>query len=185
MRKGDLSAHVRQFHLKLKAKKCDLCGDSVKNLKEHQQIKHSELFDCFLCEICSFSSKTATGLYTHSLQHETKKHQCPYDGCLKQFPFAFKLKNHIEKIHEKQLNETCEFCGKMFFKKRQLLVHQQHVHFSVKKKCPVQGCEKTFHRRGYCRDHIKKHLEINEEEKAKYWLLAAEMFPNISYKEIQ
>ena len=149
----------------------------VKNLKEHQQVKHSEHFELFLCDICSFSSKTATGLYKHKLLHEESKHRCPYEGCMKQFPFAFILRQHIEKLHEKKLNETCEICGKMFYGKRQLTVHKFHVHVSVRKKCPVANCDKTFHQRSNFRTHIKAHLDISEDEKAKYWKMVADLIP--------
>lgn len=180
--KSHLASHIKYFHNKFRlwTHKCNFCGGFFKNLTIHQQSQHSEHFDLFLCDICSFSSKTANGLYKHKLRHGDKKFLCTYDGCKKGFLFAYSLNHHIEKNHEKKLNEVCVTCDKRFYCKKSLKIHEKNVHFSVKKSCPVPGCEKLFHRKDYCRQHIKSHFDITEEEKKQYWAEAGVMFPSVT-----
>jgi len=89
---------------------CDVCSKTFKDrskMRVHREIHTSERN--IICEVCSKHFKTLNCLRNHRRQHtERTYHNC--DVCDKKYTQKVQLKKHIEIVHMKRRDYTCETC---------------------------------------------------------------------------
>lgn len=109
-----------------------------------------------LCDLCGMEFKSASRLARHKVSgHQERSHKCTQ--CPKAYFTKRNLNLHFRGRHENVRTAFCDYCGKSFFAKWQLMKHINVMHLKKKKevytyKCGF--CEKTF---GY-----KKGVTIHE-----------------------
>ena len=101
-----------------------------------------------------------------SIHESDRSFKC--DLCNYFFPKRYKLKNHIEAVHEKSVPRlNCEFCSKTFFATSNLNKHVRIIHEGERRfKC--DGCHKRF----AFRNHLHSHLRTKKFESCRRALIA-------------
>ena len=156
-RPGQLKAHIRLTHQKVRDKICKVCKRtfstskfevlirklidlqfliiqiSATRLKEHIITIHSKnSVRDFACEYCAKQFVTLRQLKNHQVYHDEPKFQCQM-GCDKKF-FKEVLLNGHHKTHLKIRDFVCPLanCGQKYFLKSHMSRHIRSVHEKIK-----------------------------------------------------
>lgn len=156
--KYNLTAHIRNVHMKQKTFQCQIC-DKIFNYKNsyiyHQ--RHHTGEKPYQCYLCGVAYSTSSKLSKHMKgTHSTQMHKC--QQCIKEFASESRLRTHM-KTHTDQRLHTCTICGNSF-KSRKTLRQHMYIHDEVKRfKCNY--CDMKFAQTAGRRGHERlKHLSI-------------------------
>lgn len=160
-----IKQHIHAGHVKDKKKQlkrstsptvCSLCGKSIRDMKTHLRIFHSDERP-FKCDYCPSTFKQKVHRDTHIRQHTGDRpfmcHQCG-----KSYHAQSVLKSHINRFHYRLKPHQCTQCGNAY---RQLYELRDHVnlHHLNKKLYPCQVCDRTFGTRKHLSQHLLSHGE--------------------------
>lgn len=100
--------------------------------------KHKSTVKTFQCEECKliFYSKHLLGLHVKERHLEL---QCNFCESIAFFKTTVYLKDHLQKIHNEENNNTCKICKKAFKQFRYLKAHELNVHGDLKSLCRYCG----------------------------------------------
>ena len=114
-------------------------------------------------EFCETKMKTEEDS-NDDTKNVKKDHKC--ETCGKAYTSTYKLKRHINSVHEGLKNHNCETCGKDFNLKSTLRRHIRNVHEGLKNhKCDL--CVNAF----TCKADLKAHI-ANVHEGKNNWFYA-------------
>ncbi|XP_048006857.1 PR domain zinc finger protein 5-like [Leguminivora glycinivorella] len=149
--------------VKPKIKKCTLficrtCNKVFKkkeNYKSHKAI-HNPSLRAHRCRQCGLRFSYRSTLNKHRAAHEQRpKRQirCEHAGCEKIYDAVWKLKNHVERDHEKLMPYKCnrKGCGKRFYKHCDLQKHDRLHSGERPYSCDI--CQRAFQQIS----HLKRH----------------------------
>ncbi|XP_015792780.1 transcription factor IIIA [Tetranychus urticae] len=106
----------------------------------------------FKCDRCDAAFALKSRLIRHSARHSGFR--CNQEDCDVVAETWNELRKHVATAHKK--TNECHICGKIFTQKSNLLAHIDAHKF----KCPADGCDKSFVRKGQLREHVEDvHLE--------------------------
>lgn len=157
--------HFKSAGSTKKQKQCPICGILVRNLSEHQKTVHVQV-KRFCCDFCDYSCYFKTKITRHLQRHIPK-------GFREKFPCAYctfftsrkdALKSHILTMHQEKREKVflCNECGKKFFKKSQLNIHDKAVHQKIKNHlCNL--CGKSFFNVKDMEMHVKRHEKVKDQ----------------------
>ncbi|XP_047522055.1 zinc finger protein 184-like [Pieris napi] len=135
-------------------KTCNKVFNKKDNYKSHIAI-HNPSLRRHRCDVCGvrFSYRSTLNKH-HAAAHQPRTlpdHTCPH--CPSHYPAAWMLKQHIERSHEGITRFECdaEGCGKRFFKKCDLVVHQRYHTGERPFSCDI--CKQRFPHVS----HLKRH----------------------------
>jgi len=132
----------------------------TQNNPENQKIKGPHT-----CEKCGKSFKLSRILKEHMGLHGAPRFACEVVGCKRKFHLKANLKAHVEVVHLKTKNISCEVCGKKFYNQTHLRAHMEH-HNTDKHVC--EHCSNYFSCSKSLRDHIKfKHSNPENSPKCE------------------
>ena len=156
-RKWNLSKHILSFHSErnLCCKFCDKMFPNEAMLQLHRKSHNKAQTQNFLCKICSKTFKQKSGLQGHMETHNEKK-EFSCTECAEMFLTTRKLKEHINSVHKKIEHDAkfpCEYCGKIFFKKKSIRNHKL-THTDVSESV-CSFCGTTFSGLRLLRYHMK------------------------------
>lgn len=161
--------HYLRYHA-VKMFECDFCGKkfSTKNfLRNHLMIHVSKYvrelkFRCGECEkyFATNSLLCSHRLYAHSIR-DTRELTCHI--CKKQLKTKSCLKMHIESVHAKITQSSCDICNKVYSTKYERDKHFKlnHTDDSDREYFVCQSCGKLFRTAELLRKHKSSHLEAN------------------------
>ncbi|TRY75029.1 hypothetical protein TCAL_15595 [Tigriopus californicus] len=141
--------------------RCPVCGQqfqSAPQLYGHWR-KHAQASDLVL-ECCTQTFKQLK-LYLAHIQDRHASHlpepiNCPH--CPWNTDRAFKLRDHLQRIHEKKKDHPCQYCSQAFFKASDLKTHVQlHLGF---KRFTCEVCQKQFAHGSNFKRHRLTHTQI-------------------------
>jgi hypothetical protein len=142
----DLQLHIRNIHVatardfKCDFKGCDKTFKCETFLKRHKNIEHStvrELHHHFRCDFCPKLFKEGIDFIDHYHRVHVCKGKLPDNRelsplhcpvCFKNFTSSSSVLQHIERVHKKKINFSCEFCTKKFYQKYELKRHIAYRH---------------------------------------------------------
>jgi len=104
---------------------CDFSTIHAKRLEKHK----FEVHERTMCAICGMSLDTFAAYTIHMEGHKPEK--CP--TCGKNFKNTHMLKNHINSTHNKEADEPCHICGKVY---KNVANHIRLVHEYAVQNCP-------------------------------------------------
>ena len=135
-----------------KCKFCELLWASHSSLEMHIAVSHQKLVN--VCDICGKVVRLGT-LNEHKKIVHNKNHEHVCHICPKTFPLKKGLKTHLANVHgESDKQYKCEHCGKIFFDKYRLKFHVEAIHNHSKVfQCPE--CPKIFSMKIYMQTHLK------------------------------
>ena len=131
--KPHLKQHIEAVHEKKKPHVCPICdhGFSLKkDLKRHIETVHEGKrdFKCSLCE-ATFSTRDSMNKHTKVIHEKKLPFKCSEIGCDKRFGEHYRLKNHVEFVHEGiRKTFSCNHCGKGLCSNQQLKRHENKFH---------------------------------------------------------
>ena len=112
-KKRHIEEHVKST-VSIKCKICEIPCRTKYQLKEHMQSSHTN--NIFVCVYCDDIFLKQCNLNRHKKKHtNTNKFKC--DKCVKGYHFSSLLKFHMEQVHDKIINHTCDICKKGFYSK--------------------------------------------------------------------
>jgi hypothetical protein len=159
-----LRKHYAEVHRKI-WEICDICNKVLKNtsLKWHKQVVHTGVKE-FTCQHCGKSFSLKCGLQTHIKGVHGKNIAGEYrfkcDKCDYTTVAEYRLKEHNEATHIREVKYNCDQCNYFGYRKLGLQSHISAVHNKLKRhKC--DHCEIGFY---YKRDQIK-HMEKQHSNK--------------------
>ena len=104
---------------------CDFSTIHAKRLDKHK----FEVHERTMCSICGMNLDTFAAFTSHMEAHKPEK--CP--TCGKNFKNTHMLKNHINSTHNKEADEPCHICGKVY---KNVANHVRLVHEYAIQNCP-------------------------------------------------
>lgn len=155
--------------------KCETCGFRFTincNLLRHKRV-HAGLEKKFVCHIadCKKEYRWNDDLRHHIREvHETStpKFACKIGTCKFSTGSLVHLKSHAKGVHSTEYAFNCQFCGKGFAIKQDLVSHMKGSHLErMKYKCESEGCKKTFATKVRFERHSLKHRLIKIEPEVK------------------
>ncbi|AJV97258.1 Pzf1p [Saccharomyces cerevisiae YJM244] len=151
-----LTEHQLSVHQGLRAFQCDKCAKSFvkKSHLERHLYTHSDTKP-FQCSYCGKGVTTRQQLKRHEVTH-TKSFICPEEGCNLRFYKHPQLRAHILSVHLHKL--TCPHCNKSFQRPYRLRNHiSKHHDPEVENpyQCTFAGCCKEFRIWSQLQSHIK------------------------------
>ena len=171
--KKSITDHQRT-HQKMKHKpfacsfpNCDYRAYQPYQVKNHQEIKHTQGSRACPFPGCEFRTKWEQSLRTHSVIHEEDEEKrrrfvCDYAGCDRRYTQPNNLRNHKQVTHVRADAElfSCKFPGCNYKgKAKHYLKKHEELHGPKKHQCPQ--CPRRFHEK----EHLKTHVRIHSEEK--------------------
>ena len=134
-KKKEHTNHIqKQLNNKVKSKDiiCTECGKLFKsdgNYRHHFAVVHSQ--NEYVCEICSYKSKTLYGIRKHKDIHSTA--EIPCNKCEKVFKSTYNLERHVKNVHTHIADRPyqCTKCKKGF-SKRKVFEDHQNIHIGIK-----------------------------------------------------
>lgn len=138
---------------------CDRQFQSSQQLYGHWR-KHTQAAD-FTLECCTRTFKQLKPYQAHLQEHHVPRprlqtHICPQ--CPWNTDRAFKLRDHIQRTHEKKKDHSCQYCAQAFYKASDLKTHVQ-LHLGVKRfQCEL--CDKRFAHGSNFKRHRLTHTRI-------------------------
>lgn len=108
----------------------------------------------YQCQICQKSLKYYSFLKRHETTHN-KRFQC--DICGKILISKTSIKIHMERIHKRIRNAACKKCGKQFFCKKDLKIHEKTHDDNRPKPFVCHKCTYKTHLPAMLKSHLKGH----------------------------
>ena len=138
MSKHSLAKHQRT-HKSVEGHECDKCNKKFtasRDLKKHVDIVHFNKKEMYKKE-CPICHTRVQQLKTHiRFIHRNEAKSCEYNNvcpkCDKTFSNDYKVKRHIQTVHEGVKNWQCTICPKRFSEKKDLGRHVRGVHMGLK-----------------------------------------------------
>jgi len=110
----------------------------------------------FTCTVCGKEFKVRRILKEHENLHSEPRFECSEElkgtVCGKRFHTRSNLRAHVDVVHLKKKNISCEICGKRFYNASLLKTHKE-THSTEKLSCP--HCPSTFAGSKSLRTHIR------------------------------
>ena len=157
--KLDLRNHMTKEHKIVEKHVCNICGVVYKNastLRDHmnQHSGRSEL----LCDQCGKSFARPQLLRLHKSRHDmkTKPKDFKCNTCPKAYATKDALQTHIRLTHIKERNHTCSVCGKKFFYRYQMEIHENIHKGIMQHNCKF--CNKGFVKKSSLVAHEMMHV---------------------------
>lgn len=115
--RGKLKRHIETVHEKKFSVKCDLC-EQVFGHKDamifHRRNIHEKKFQ-MKCDICGLTSSSRGNYNKHiKTMHNKPEDVVHCEICDKQFNHKVYLKAHMDNVHERKNEKSCEICGDHF-----------------------------------------------------------------------
>lgn len=125
--KINLQCHITKMHSS-KSGYCSECTKNFPNIEMHR-LKHAGV-RAFKCELCTSSFFDLRGLSKHvGFQHKyADKYKCTFDGCTLCFPSRPMLEYHVMRYHKSIKPFTCDQCPRSFYRKSDMVRHQNGTH---------------------------------------------------------
>lgn len=154
----NLDKHTRLFHTVQTCRLCNKEYGNRNNFLRHMQRSHGkEKKKDVPCPHCPKLFYSRWQLKVHMHAHNNVRLQCKLCEYHTVYPQA--LKTHV-KIHSKQYNSICDWCGKGFMNKGSLKNHLAREHLGTSVDCSI--CGKKF----YAKKYLKLHMECHEPDYA-------------------
>ena len=115
---------------------CDKRFAAIRDLRKHIDIVHlnkAEAYkkECPICHARVQQLKTHIR-FIHRNEGKSSEYNCVCPQCDKTFSNDYKVKRHIETVHEGVKNWQCTMCPKRFYEKKDLGRHVKGVHMGQK-----------------------------------------------------
>ncbi|XP_026743962.1 GDNF-inducible zinc finger protein 1-like isoform X9 [Trichoplusia ni] len=152
--KHNVHNHVKQIHKIKSCKDCNLTFQTQYALLNHTENVHkTEKLKCPICpEVLGNRYLKKRHL---ALVHDCKNSQFVCELCSKIFTRNNKYMQHKLRVHFKEKNVTCEYCGHKAFNMDSLKSHMVCHDETRPFKCEL--CEKTFRRKKTLVIHMRTH----------------------------
>lgn len=147
-----LFSHWKTVHVAQKTVKCEYCPEAFTYRAQrlrHVRVVHPEVFEDI--------GISTTGS-TSTPSSNKKEFECKL--CWVQFHRKKTLKKHLKNKHKDDENHsiderTCDYCKKVYKRKKYLLVHIQEVHSTHTFTCERDNCGREFSLKRTLAQHIK------------------------------
>lgn len=137
-----IDKHIARTHKNEKNCFCDLCEFKTferNAMRTHMQ--HNHLPKCVKCSHCDYTTINNHRLKNHMknmhenlISEKFERIKCPYKECTVLLKRKFNLDAHIKRVHEGQLDFSCDFpgCDKLFFTKTEKKKHFDANHGNLR-----------------------------------------------------
>ncbi|XP_076169900.1 uncharacterized protein LOC143147976 isoform X2 [Ptiloglossa arizonensis] len=144
------------FLLKFQCTVCEKSFSTSYNYKQHigTHFADQQKFHCKECKM-SFAWKSTLNKHIASNHRPEGPQKFACDLCQKIYNTSSQVNEHVKRDHLKQRNHICSHCGKSFFKKYDLKIHNR-IH-TDERPYVCRACGKRFHHRS----HIIRHERIH------------------------
>ena len=136
--KHSLARHLKS-HKTTEGHECSKCNKkfaAIRDLKKHIDIVHLNKAEDYKkeCPICfTRVQQLKTHIrFIHRNEAKSSDFNCVCPQCDKTFSNDYKVKRHIETVHEGVKNWQCTICPKRFYEKKDLGRHVKGVHMGQK-----------------------------------------------------
>lgn len=158
---------------------CSICGDGFVNsfrLFKHE-MRHSKKTS-YPCKICG---QVFTAL-SQKIAHWTKEHKgiagyCQCQICKARFKNYYQKRRHMEEFHNAEAFK-CEYCGKLFSLKNNMLIHQRSVHLK-EKPYECSDCFMRFSAKNHMLDH---YVQLHTNKRKFMCEFCGLAFATLSYR---
>lgn len=151
---------------------CDLCGTKYRSpnaLKEHIQIKHSNLRLAYSCEVCGKDFNRLRHYEDHMNVHK-KVNPWVCNNCDRTYKNRSALSRHISECG-KQTENRCMECGQLYKTKHSLHEHVKREHSNVRYPCKCgiifRSRSARMRHRKVCQDYIKELTTMEAKTQVK------------------
>ncbi|XP_076249664.1 uncharacterized protein LOC143188975 [Calliopsis andreniformis] len=146
----------KEFLLKFQCTVCEKSFSTSYNYKQHigTHFADQQKFHCKECKM-SFAWKSTLNKHIASNHRPEGPQKFACDICQKIYNTSSQVNEHVKRDHLKQRNHVCSHCGKSFFKKYDLKIHNR-IH-TDERPYVCRACGKRFHHRS----HIIRHERIH------------------------
>ncbi|XP_029051797.1 zinc finger protein 480-like [Osmia bicornis bicornis] len=139
---------------------CTVCEKSFStsyNYKQHigTHFADQQKFHCKECKM-SFAWKSTLNKHIASNHRPEGPQRFACDICKKIYSTSSQVNEHVKRDHLKERNHVCSQCGKSFFKKYDLKIHNR-IH-TDERPYVCRACGKRFHHRSHIIRHERIHL---------------------------
>ncbi|XP_076681678.1 uncharacterized protein LOC143375918 isoform X3 [Andrena cerasifolii] len=150
------SKKSKDFLLKFQCTVCEKSFSTSYNYKQHigTHFADQQKFHCKECKM-SFAWKSTLNKHIASNHRPEGPQKFACDICQKIYNTSSQVNEHVKRDHLKQRNHVCSHCGKSFFKKYDLKIHNR-IH-TDERPYVCRACGKRFHHRS----HIIRHERIH------------------------
>ena len=141
---------------------CTVCGKAFSTAYNYKQHIGTHFADQqkFHCKDCGMSFAWKSTLNKHIMNNHSldapQKFVC--DICPKVYSTSSQVNEHVKRDHLKVRNHVCQTCGKTFFKRFDLKIHNRTHTDERPYVCDV--CSKKFHHQSHFIRHKRIHLNI-------------------------
>lgn len=147
-------------------------------LKQHIRTIHIDTSRDANCKYCGKAFRRHVVRSHEKRVHEKKlEFVCEHEGCDKKFYYRDALNKHFNFQHLHKRPFVCSYpgCTKAYSERNRLVIHNGVEHLKLRENCPIKGCKFSVGRRHYMTGHLKKHVELNEDEIQRYRKIIFEM----------
>ncbi|XP_017763498.1 PREDICTED: zinc finger protein 354C-like [Eufriesea mexicana] len=146
----------KTFLIKFQCTVCEKSFSTSYNYKQHigTHFADQQKFHCKDCKM-SFAWKSTLNKHIANNHRPEGPQKFACDICNKIYNTSSQVNEHVKRDHLKQRNHVCSQCGKSFFKKYDLKIHNR-IH-TDERPYVCRACGKRFHHRS----HIIRHERIH------------------------
>ncbi|CAK9802704.1 Histone-lysine N-methyltransferase PRDM16 [Anthophora quadrimaculata] len=146
----------KSFLVKFQCTVCEKSFSTSYNYKQHigTHFADQQKFHCKDCKM-SFAWKSTLNKHIANNHRPDGPQKFACDICNKIYNTSSQVNEHVKRDHLKQRNHVCSQCGKSFFKKYDLKIHNR-IH-TDERPYVCRACGKRFHHRS----HIIRHERIH------------------------
>ncbi|KOC68475.1 Zinc finger protein 790 [Habropoda laboriosa] len=146
----------KSFLIKFQCTVCEKSFSTSYNYKQHigTHFADQQKFHCKDCKM-SFAWKSTLNKHIANNHRPEGPQKFACDICNKIYNTSSQVNEHVKRDHLKQRNHVCSQCGKSFFKKYDLKIHNR-IH-TDERPYVCRACGKRFHHRS----HIIRHERIH------------------------
>ena len=191
--RNQLQDHMNQ-HTGAKPHKCSLCdyqSACSSSLRLHRRMMHNtdenkKTKKVFLCDVCSYCTKSRNQLQDHMNQHTgAKPHKC--NLCDYQSACSSSLRLHKQSKHadgkcKKRKEYMCDSCDSNFKEKRALLIHQMVHGETVIEPLSCNICNYKTYKARLLKKHKSLHDCENSTQRRDYSLFKCKTCAFSSFK---